>query len=86
MSKMYLYPFKQGNKWGYRNLAGEVVLEPRFDAASKFDLMVARVAENGLAGLLNTSGEYLLEPVCQKVERRIELGMYQCECNGGLIF
>ena len=45
ISQSDLTPFKENNKWGYKNYFGEVVLNPIFDYASEFKGDIAIVGD-----------------------------------------
>ena len=55
-----------GDKWGYINAAGEVVIEPQFGQAHSFSEGLAVVRTGGLIsgkwGYLNAAGEVVIEP------------------------
>ena len=57
---------KIGDKWGYINVAGEVVIEPQFDQAHSFyeGLAVVRVGDSdrGKYGYVNAAGEVVIKP------------------------
>lgn len=53
------------DKWGYVDLStATVVIEPIFDSAGKFDEYgLASVEYNGGLGLINTEGEFVVDPI-----------------------
>lgn len=60
-----LAPARVGNKWGYINTRGEVVIEPQFDGAGMFSenrAWVKTKGENGWKyGFINKNGEMVIE-------------------------
>ena len=64
-----------GERYGYVNVAGSLVIPLRFTAAGDFDLGVALVTENGKQGLLRQDGTFLLQPVYDSLES-IGYGLY----------
>ncbi len=55
-----LLPFKSDALWGYRNLQGEVKIEPQFQYASKFKFGNAVVAKNGRFGAIDENNHLLI--------------------------
>ena len=59
-----------GDKWGYINVAGEVVIEPQFDHAHSFHegLAVVRIgdSDSGKYGYINVAGEIAIKPQFHK--------------------
>lgn len=49
-----------GEKFGYKNDAGTVVIKPRFEAASDFQGGVARVCIGGRCGLIDSTGREVI--------------------------
>ena len=60
-----LYIYYEGNNNGYKNLAGEVVIEPVFTYADEFSegLAFVRKGEVLLGGYIDTKGTYIIPPV-----------------------
>ena len=56
-----LIPYRENNKWGYRDLANKVVIQPTFDSVSSFREGVAVVLLNSNYYIVNTSGELIRE-------------------------
>ena len=48
--------------WGYKNMYGVTVIEPRFTAANEFEEDVAFAAQNGQYVLIGRNGEYIVMP------------------------
>ena len=57
-----LYPLQIGNKWGYVNKVGCVVIEPRFSLAFFFEGRLARVHVNYQWGVIDKTGRFIIEP------------------------
>ena len=59
---------KIGDKWGYIDKSGKIVIEPQFDDASSFSEGLAAVCLGdycplrGKWGYIDKSGEYVWEP------------------------
>ena len=52
-----------GDKWGYIDREGKIVIEPQFDLAFFFDNGLALVRENDeKKGYINTEGEFVVVP------------------------
>ena len=51
-----LIPFNQGNKWGYKNQKGEVIIPPKFNAASQFNNGIAQVKIDGEIRYIDETG------------------------------
>ena len=51
-----------GDKWGYINQEGEIVINPQFDFASFFSEGLARVVIGGKNGYINQEGEIVINP------------------------
>jgi len=51
--------------WGYLNIDGEIVIEPKFELAYQFDELTHRasVVLNGKYGFIDNSGEFVIEPI-----------------------
>lgn len=58
-----MIPVTEGDKWGYANASGSLVIPLRFASAEHFYLGSAMVKENGKYGLIRQDGLWLLEPV-----------------------
>lgn len=53
---------KVGDKWGFINMKGEMVIEPQFDRMGKFYQGLYTVNENGTYRFMNTKGEWVNDP------------------------
>ena len=52
-----------GDKWGYIDREGKIVIEPQFDKAFSFDNGLALARRNEKKkGYINTEGEFVIEP------------------------
>jgi hypothetical protein len=54
--------YASGNKYGYLDLAGKLVIPCKFDYAENFVGSGAIVATNGKGGIINNTGNYTVEP------------------------
>lgn len=59
---------KATKKYGYQDASKNWVIEPAFDKAKKFEQGVAIVTVEGLEGVINTSGEWLVEPEFHNID------------------
>jgi hypothetical protein len=58
-----LFPYRQGELYGYANVLGETVIEPQFVQASDFSNGLAAVSYDGQnTGYINQLGELVIEP------------------------
>jgi hypothetical protein len=57
-----LVPVRKGEKWGYLNEKGEVVIDFLFDSVENFLNGSAVVGAGSLYGLIDKSGRYIVEP------------------------
>lgn len=57
-----LYPFKQGDKWGYCDSTGEEVIGPQFDNAGLLLGDLGPVKIGGKWGYVNRNGEQVITP------------------------
>lgn len=57
-----LYPAKIDASWGYIDMTGEIVREPRFDLARPFSEGLAAVEVDGEWGYIDRSGDTVIEP------------------------
>ena len=53
---------KIGDKYGYINPKGEIVINPQFDEAGSFSEGLADVKIGGKEGYINPKGEIVIEP------------------------
>jgi WG containing repeat len=69
-----LVPYRKGNKWGYANFEGSVVIPPQFEAVKFFtsrnecQAPFAIVTMAGKKGILDDIGEYVVEPSFDQIE------------------
>ncbi|KAB2808592.1 WG repeat-containing protein [Phaeocystidibacter luteus] len=63
-----LFPFAQDGKWGYKDIDGSWVIQPRFDAAQLFSEGKAAVRESGYYHFIDSSGHRLTWQNFEKVE------------------
>lgn len=57
-----IFAFSKKGKWGFANLKGEVVLEPKYKAAKSFSEGLAGVMEDDYWGFINLKGEMVITP------------------------
>lgn len=57
-----IFAFSKKGKWGFANLKGEVVLEPKYKAAKSFSEGLAGVMEDDYWGFINLKGEMIITP------------------------
>jgi len=57
-----LVAVKVGEKWGFINMEGQMVIEPQFEGLGKFYQGVYAVNKDGNYSFINTKGETVLEP------------------------
>lgn len=60
---------KTAMRFGFVDVRGDVVIEPRFDDAADFDRGVAIVGESGAFGLIDRDGRWVLPPTYTKIQR-----------------
>ena len=51
-----LIPFRIGDKWGYANENGEIIIKPKFEAAGEFREKITWVKKNGKYGYIDKRG------------------------------
>jgi len=77
---------RTGGQYGYRNEAGEMVIEPQFDRAWHFRDDRARVRLDGQWGYIDTSGAWVVEPQFDRAwDFRGGLALVQVEDRYGYI-
>lgn len=57
-----LFPFRDGDLWGYRDDRGKVVISAQYDSAGSFAEGYARVKVAGKWGFVNVVGEMVIAP------------------------
>lgn len=53
---------QRNDKWGYVDMQGQWVIEPKFENADVFTDGLARVQVDGKAGFIDTNGNFVIEP------------------------
>jgi hypothetical protein len=53
-----------GNKWGFINRSGKMVINPQFDFADSFSEGLAKVIPGDEFYKINKQGQILLDPTC----------------------
>jgi hypothetical protein len=61
-SPVHRYPVQQDGAWGYIDTTGQVVIEPRFEAAEPFSYELARVVLDGEPAFIDSTGSVVLRP------------------------
>lgn len=61
-SPQALFPIQQGEKWGYIDRTGSVVIAPQFEEAIDFTEGLARVLVEGKWGYVDTAGKMVIPP------------------------
>ena len=56
-----LFPIEQNSKWGYIDVSGKIVIEPRFEVASEFSEDLALVQIDGKYGFINEKGDLVIK-------------------------
>ncbi|MDZ7877266.1 MAG: hypothetical protein U5L45_06340 [Saprospiraceae bacterium] len=68
-----LVPYRKGNKWGFSNAIGEICIAPKYGSATLFDknprfsYSFSTVSIEGLKGMIDIEGEYIVQPAYQRV-------------------
>ena len=57
-----LFPVRQGDRWGYRDAGGRMVIVAQFDSAGGFSEGLARVKVDGKWGYIDTRGKIVIAP------------------------
>lgn len=57
-----LIPYLEASLWGYKNTAGQIAIPAQFSAAREFKDDVAFAAQDGLFGLIDRNGFWVVEP------------------------
>ena len=59
-----LIPVKSGDKWGYVNRKGNIIINPQFEAVYNFQEGLALVkSSDGKFGYINEDGKYVINPI-----------------------
>ncbi|MBE9201637.1 MULTISPECIES: WG repeat-containing protein [unclassified Nodularia (in: cyanobacteria)] len=70
-----LRPFNQGNKWGYKNQKGEVIIAPNFNEASQFNNGIAQVKIDGEIHHIDETGTIIQLQFIQAEELSHEMSV-----------
>jgi hypothetical protein len=62
-----LMPYLKGDKFGYANSKGEIVIEPKYDYVLLFENGFALVRLNNKWGIIKQSGQFLFEPIAKRI-------------------
>lgn len=60
-------PVKIGDKWGYKDQNGQIVIQPHFDKAEKFSEGLAEVKIGSKYGYIDLAGRVVIKPMFDKV-------------------
>lgn len=63
-----LYKDSVSNKYGFKGLFGKVIVEPKYDEATKFVDDMARVKLNGKWGYLDATGKEIIPPKYERAD------------------
>jgi len=63
-----LFPISEGEKWGYIDRDGKVVIEPQFDRAFEFSEGLAVVWKDGVCGYIDQNGKMAIEAIFETCE------------------
>ena len=58
----HLYPIKQDGLYGFINIEGKVIIEPKFEKGYDFSEQYGRIKQGGLYGYINHKGKIVIEP------------------------
>lgn len=61
-NNIHLNEFRDANKWGFSDDAGNIVIEPQFEDAKKFSDGLAAVKSQDLWGYIDINAEFVIEP------------------------
>jgi WG containing repeat len=56
-----LFPIEQNGKWGYIDLSGKTIIDPRFDAANEFSEGFAAIEIKGKWGFIDEDGKTVVD-------------------------
>lgn len=73
---------KIGDKWGFENAEGEIVISPLFDHARDFEDGYAHIQINRKDGIIDKEGKFVIEPLYSNLGRRFENGYLRVEVTG----
>lgn len=62
-----LMPYLKGNKYGYANSKGKIVIEPKYDFVLLFENGTAMVRLGNKWGLIKQNGQVLFEPLAKQI-------------------
>ena len=60
LSAEELESFEKGNKYGYKNESGQIVIPAKFDSALEFSEDLAAVMQNGKWGFIDKKGNFVI--------------------------
>lgn len=75
-----LFPVQHGDRWGYIDRSGKIVIEPQFERAEEFSEGLAAIELDGKWGFIDTNGKLIVEPQYSSAQRfseglaRIQIG------------
>lgn len=68
----HLYRIVANNKTGYIDNSGKIIIQPKYNSGTDFFGEYAAVRENGLYGIINTKGKYVLKPTYPIIQTGLE--------------
>lgn len=66
--EQFLLPVKVGEKWGYINVQGELVITPVYDGVAQFSGNMAVMQSNNKRGVINRNGKVLIPASYKEVK------------------
>jgi hypothetical protein len=78
-------PFQQGQKWGYKNPLGGVVIPPKYDSAGPFYEGLAGVEVGNLWGFIDEKGVMVIRPSFGGYFGDLRFSEGRCQVDGGYI-
>lgn len=67
-TRVWEYKYCQGGKWGFIDINGKWMLEPRYESALDYQQGIARVRVDGKWGAVNSSYEFAVKPEFDFIE------------------
>lgn len=61
-AQTHLFRIVSNGKTGYMDASGKIIIEPKYHSGTDFFGEYAAVRENGLYGIINTNGAYIVKP------------------------
>lgn len=71
-----------GNRWGFLDAQGQLVIKPMFDSVGDFHYGAAKVEQEGKWGFIDTSGNWIIKPTFDQAENFTQSGLAVVTVNG----